>query len=69
MDTNRTAECRERTDNELLLPPGEALVNGAADAFNETAAHGTLADTELDAVIGGIGIQREATKHPAKVSV
>jgi hypothetical protein len=68
MDSNRTAECRELTDNELLLPPGEALSMGA-DAFNETAAHGTLADTELDAVIGGIGIQREPTKHPAKVSV
>jgi hypothetical protein len=69
MDTNRTAECRELTDNEVLLPPGEALVNGGADAFNQTAAHGTLADTVLDAVIGGIGIQREPTRHPAKVSV
>ena len=31
--------------------------------------HDTLADTELDAVSGGIGIQREPTYHPAKVTV
>ena len=31
--------------------------------------HNTLADTELDAVSGGIGIQREPTQHPAKVTV
>jgi hypothetical protein len=28
-----------------------------------------LRDDELDVVTGGIGIQREPTKHPAKVSV
>jgi hypothetical protein len=31
--------------------------------------HDTLAHTELDAVSGGIGIQREPTYHPAKVTV
>ena len=31
--------------------------------------HAPLADTELNSVAGVIGIQREPTHHPAKVSV
>jgi hypothetical protein len=31
--------------------------------------HAPLADTELNSVTGGIGIQREPTQHSAKVSV
>jgi hypothetical protein len=31
--------------------------------------HDTLADSELDTVSGGIGIRREPTYHPAKVTV
>ena len=43
--------------------------NDTKKARELTEHHRPLADSELDAVSGGIGIQREPTYHPAKVTV
>jgi hypothetical protein len=47
-----------------------AAINAAATSEQlKLSQDRELRDDELDVVTGGIGIQREPTKHPAKVSV
>jgi hypothetical protein len=46
----------------------ETTMSKTNDASN-LVRHDTLADSELASVSGGIGIQREPTYHPAKVTV
>jgi hypothetical protein len=50
-------------------PPVTGETNGISKLSIDTRGARELTEAELNGVTGGIGIQREPTYHPAKVTV